>query len=147
MAPSAVAEVARRLLDLGIDELDLGDTIGVAVPQDIDRLYAALSPFAAPGETTLHLHDTRGTALACAARAIELGVRSFDSSCVGLGGCPYAPGAAGNLASEDLAYFCVRSGIDCGVKLESLYAAGRFIASRLGRQPSARAFAADGQRR
>ncbi len=140
--PGKVADIVARLLELGVDEIDLGDTIGVAVPADISKLYDAVSPLVEPSSTTLHLHDTRGTALACAARAIEIGVRSFDSSCVGLGGCPYAPGAAGNLATEDLVYFCMQSGYDCGIDLARLLEAGRYIASRLDRAPSGRAYLA-----
>lgn len=142
IAPGAVAEVVARLLAIGVEEIDLGDTIGVAVPADIERLYEAVGPHCRPGETTLHLHDTRGTALACVAKALDLGVTSFDASCVGLGGCPYAPGAAGNLATEDLVYFCERSGLSCGVDLARLLEAGRYIAGRLGRAPAGRVFRA-----
>jgi len=142
IAPAAVAEVVGRLRALGVEEIDLGDTIGVAVPADIERLYKGIESHCRPDQTTLHLHDTRGTALACVARAIDLGVTSFDASCVGLGGCPYAPGAAGNLATEDLVYFCERSGLACGVDLSRLLEAGRFIAERLGRAAVGRVFRA-----
>lgn len=102
VAPSAVAQCSRRLLDLGIDELDLGDTIGAADPDAIEAMYEAVGGVVAPSATILHLHDTRGAALACAERALGLGVRAFDASATGLGGCPYAPGAPGNLATESL---------------------------------------------
>ncbi len=142
--PQMVREVAMRLFDLGVDEIDLGDTIGVAAPPDIDRLYEGLDGVIPPSASTLHLHDTRGTALACALRAMQLGVVSFDSSCGGLGGCPYAPGAAGNLATEDLVYLCRRSGIQTGIDLAALFAAGRHIQGVLGRALRGRVFAADG---
>jgi hydroxymethylglutaryl-CoA lyase len=144
VAPAKVRELAAALLDLGADEIDLGETIGVAVPADIDRLYEGLSGLLEPPQTTLHLHDTRGTALACAFRAMQIGVTSFDSSCAGLGGCPFAPGAAGNLATEDLVSFCDRMGIDSGVDLKALFIAGRHAALALGRTLPGRVFNADG---
>ncbi len=97
-----------------------------------------------PAQTTLHLHDTRGTALACALRALQLGVVSFDSSCGGLGGCPYAPNAAGNLATEDFVYLCNRLGYETSVDLAVLFAASRHIALALGRALPGRVFTADG---
>ena len=142
--PKQVRDVAARLIDLGVDEIDLGETIGVAVPTDIDRLYEGLSGLLEPPQTTLHLHDTRGTALACALRALQLGVISFDSSCGGLGGCPYAPNAAGNLATEDLVYLCNQMGYHTGVDLTALFAASRHIAAALGRALPGRVFTADG---
>ncbi len=143
--PRRVRELADRLLELGVDEIDLAETIGVAVPSDIERLYDGLDGVLAPGEATLHLHDTRGMALACALRAIQLGVVSFDASCGGLGGCPYAPGAAGNLATEDLVYMCNRMGYSTGVDLEALFAAARHVAGALGRSLPGRVFGADGK--
>ena len=143
IAPTAVADVARRLLDLGVDELDLGDTIGVAAPTDIDRLYDAIATVVAPVETTLHLHDTRGTALACLLRAIDCGVCSFAASTGGLGGCPYAPGAAGNLATEDVVYCLDRMGLETGIALDRLVAAGGIIERALGRRLPGRVFQAE----
>ncbi len=131
--PIRVVEVTRRLLDIGIDEIDLGDTIGVAVPRDMDRLLEAHAAVLPLSRITMHLHDTRGTALACAWRAIECGVTSFDASCGGLGGCPYAPGATGNGATEELVYACEGSGLTTGVGLQAMLEAGRFMASALGR--------------
>ena len=142
--PKRVRDVASQLLDLGIDEIDLGETIGVAGPSDIDRLYEGLAGLLEPEQTTLHLHDTRGTALACALRALQLGVVSFDSSCGGLGGCPYAPDAAGNLATEDLVYLCNRMGYETSVDLAALFAASRHVAAALGRALPGRVFTADG---
>lgn len=115
VAPAQVRGVVERLLALGVDEIDLGDTIGAADPDDIARLYDGLAPCVAPGATTLHLHDTRGTAVACAARALGLGVRSLDSSAGGLGGCPFAPGARGNVATSALLELCAARGYATGV--------------------------------
>lgn len=147
MAPAKVRHVASRLLDLGVDEIDLGETIGVAVPVDIERLYDGLAGLLTPAQTTLHLHDTRGTALVCADRALRLGVASFDASCGGLGGCPYAPGAAGNLATEDLVYYCDRMGVATGVRLEGLLEAAARIAPALKRDLTSRVSAAMGRGR
>lgn len=145
--PEAVRDVVAQLLDLGldpmVDDIDLGETIGVAVPTDIERLYETLHPTLQPQQTTLHLHDTRGTALACAYRAMQLGVERFDASCAGLGGCPYAPGAAGNLATEDLVYLCEHMGRSTGIDLNVLLHAGRQVASLLQRQLPGRVFNAE----
>lgn len=140
---SRVREVADRLLDLGVNEIDLGDTIGVAVPTDIEELYDELEGLLEPAETVLHLHDTRGTALACVVRAIDLGVTRFDASVTGLGGCPYAPGASGNLATEELVYLAEGMACRTGVDMERLLAAGRQMAGVLGRTPSSRLFRAE----
>ena len=142
--PRTVRDVASRLLDAGVQEIDLGETIGVAVPRDIERLYDGLAGLLSPAETTLHLHDTRGTALACAVAAIGLGVRRFDASCGGIGGCPFAPGAAGNLATGDLAYFCDRMGYPTGVDFDALFDAARHISTVLGRDLPGRVVTADG---
>jgi len=149
IAPAQVRDVITQLIDLGldpsVDDIDLGETIGVAVPTDIEKLYEALGDHLTPAQSTLHLHDTRGTALACAYRAIQLGVTQFDASCAGLGGCPYAPGAAGNLATEDLVYLCQQMNMRTSVKLEAVFAASRHIASRLDRKLPGRVFNADGR--
>lgn len=146
--PGQVRDVVAQLLDLGLnvneDDIDLGETIGVAVPSDIERLYDGLSEVLTPEQTTLHLHDTRGTALACAYRAMQLGVWRFDASCAGLGGCPYAPNATGNLATEDLVYLCEKMGLSCGVDLKQLFAAGRYVRTALRRGLPGRVFNADG---
>lgn len=133
VAPEVVRDVAASLLDLGIDELDLGDTIGVATVEDIDRLLDTMSSLVEPGALSLHLHDTGGGALACCRRAIELGVRRFDASCGGLGGCPYAPGASGNLATEDLIGVCREAGVECGVELDVVREASAAVESIIGR--------------
>jgi hydroxymethylglutaryl-CoA lyase len=115
VAPGAVRTVVDRLLALGVDEIDLGETLGVAVPDDIARLYDGITPAVAPGRTTLHLHDTNGRALDNARAALALGVRSFDSSAGGLGGCPYAPGARGNVDTVSLLSMLEAEGYETGV--------------------------------
>src|SRR5688572_24359171 len=126
--------IARRLLELGCYQVSLGDTIGVGTPlQTRDIVRAFLSEIAAP-QLALHLHDTRGTALANALVGLELGVRDFDASVAGIGGCPYAPGAAGNLATEDLVYLLHGLGVKTGVDLDKLIEAGRVAEVILGRK-------------
>ena len=134
VAPSKVAEVSRRLVELGCDEISLGDTIGVAVPSQVDDVIEAVSRFVDPGRLAVHFHDTRGTALANVLRALQLGIAIVDSSAGGLGGCPYAPGASGNLATEDLLYMLHGMGIETGVDLDKVAAASREIGKRLGRE-------------
>jgi isopropylmalate/homocitrate/citramalate synthase len=129
----AVVSVAERLLRLGVDELSISDTLGVAAPLDVARVLTALTAGGiGPEVVALHLHDTRGTALANVMAAMDLGVRAFDASAGGTGGSPYAPGSAGNLATEDLVYLLDRQGVRSGVDLEGVLAAARFIASQLG---------------
>ncbi len=131
---AAAVNVAVELLELGADEICFGDTIGVAVPNDVERLAGLAAESGVPtDETAFHFHDTRGTALANVAAGLRAGVRTFDSSAGGTGGCPYAPGAAGNLATEDLVFLLDASGIDHGVRLDGVLAAARFIAEALGR--------------
>ena len=140
--PKQVREVAAKLLDIGVDEIDLGETLGVAAPTEIEKLYEGLAGLLSPRETTLHLHDTYGCALACAVKAMELGVTSYDASCGGLGGCPYAPGAAGNVATDDLAYLCQRMGVETAIDLARLQVTGQFIGQVLGRKLTSRVQAA-----
>jgi hydroxymethylglutaryl-CoA lyase len=129
----AVVGVAERLLRLGVDELSISDTLGVATPADVRRVLEALKMAGVGSEVTaLHLHDTRGTALANVMAAMDLGVRCFDASAGGTGGSPYAPGSAGNLATEDLVYLLDREGVRTGVDLDGVIAAARFIAGELG---------------
>jgi hydroxymethylglutaryl-CoA lyase len=129
----AVVEVSERLLELGVDELSVSDTVGVAAPADVRRVVGALT-IAGIGtdRLALHLHDTRGTALANVMAALELGVTAFDASSGGTGGSPFAPGAAGNLATEDLVYLLDRQGLRHGVDLEGVLDAARFVAGALG---------------
>ncbi len=136
--PARVLEVAQRLLELGVDDLSLGDTIGVATPNqvvDVVTLLARQMPLEKLG---LHFHDTRGTALANVLTGLQLGVTTFDTSAGGLGGCPYAPGAAGNLATEDLLYMLHGLGIETGVNLEKVVEATSFIAAFLGHAPTSK---------
>ncbi|MSR18800.1 MAG: hydroxymethylglutaryl-CoA lyase [Phycisphaerales bacterium] len=132
--PSRVVRVAAELLELGVTDLDLADTIGAAVPKDIEMLLAATSSIVAVVDTTLHLHDTKGQALACARMALRLGVRRFDAAAGGLGGCPYAEGAPGNLASESLLQLAEDEGFASGVDRSKVIEAGaamrRCIAAR-----------------
>jgi hydroxymethylglutaryl-CoA lyase len=132
--PARALAIARELVALGCYQVSLGDTIGVGTPlqtRDIVRLFLAELPIDA---IALHLHDTRGTALANILVGLELGVRTFDSSVAGVGGCPYAPGAAGNVATEDLVYMLDGMGVATGVDLERLVEAGR-VAEALLRHP------------
>ena len=132
--PRQAVDVALRLLDLSIDELCFGDTIGVGVPGQVAALTGLAVEAGIPLERiAFHFHDTRGTALANVSAGLDGGVRCFDASTGGTGGCPYAPGAAGNLATEDLVYFLDASGWDHGVSLDGVLDAARFISGALGR--------------
>lgn len=132
--PKASLSITRALLELGCYQVSLGDTIGVGTPLVTKRLVSLfLAEFQAP-QLALHFHDTRGTALANALVGLELGIRDFDSSVAGLGGCPYAPGAAGNLATEDLVYMLHGMGIETGVDLDKLIEAGRVAEAVVGRR-------------
>jgi hydroxymethylglutaryl-CoA lyase len=131
---AAVVGVARELIALGVDEVSIGDTIGVAVPGDVRLVVdALLRAGIAADRLAMHFHDTRGTALANVTAALELGIRCFDASTGGTGGCPYAPGAAGNLATEDLVYLLDREGLTHGVDLDGVLVAARYISQTLGR--------------
>lgn len=144
VAPRRVLNVAQSLLEMGINELSLGDTIGVATPnQVVDVIGLLVNDGAIPVEQlAVHFHDTRGTALANVLMALQLGISIVDSSAGGLGGCPYAPGAAGNLATEDLLYMLHGMGIHTGVDLEKVVAATRFIAPFLGHAPTSKYYQA-----
>lgn len=131
---AAVVGVAQALLELGVDEVSIGDTIGVAGPADVRRVVGALLRGGiGVDRLAMHFHDTRGTALANVTAALELGVRTFDASTGGTGGCPYAPGAAGNLATEDLVYLLEREGLSHGVDLDGVVRAAEAISESLGR--------------
>ena len=133
--PERAVAVAVRLLELGADEICFGDTIGVAIPTQVTALarVAAESAGVPVGRIAFHFHDTRGTALANVVAGLDAGIRCFDASAGGTGGCPYAPGAAGNLATEDLVYLLDGLGMETGVSLEGVLDAARFIAAELGR--------------
>ncbi|MEX1072592.1 MAG: hydroxymethylglutaryl-CoA lyase [Chloroflexota bacterium] len=141
----AVVGVAERLLRMGVDELSISDTVGVAAPADVGRVLGALSAAGIGSDVVaLHLHDTRGTALANVMAALDLGVRTFDASTGGTGGSPYAPGSAGNLATEDLVYLLDRQGVRTGVDLDGVLKAAQFIAGQLGREMSSKVGRAGG---
>src|SRR5919198_628459 len=132
--PARAVDVGLRLLELGVEEVCFGDTIGVGVPRQVTELTTAATSAGIPLDgIAYHFHDTRGTALANVVAGLASGVRCFDSSTGGTGGCPYAPGAAGNLATEDLVYLLDGLGYTHGVRLEAVLMAGRFIAEQLGR--------------
>ena len=134
VAAERAVDVALRLLDLGVDEVCFGDTIGVGVPSQVAVLTGTAVAAGIPLERiAFHFHDTRGTALANVSAGLDAGVRCFDSAAGGTGGCPYAPGAAGNLATEDLVYFLDASGWEHGADLGGVLAAARFAADALGK--------------
>lgn len=137
--PMATVGVAQALLAMGCNEISIGDTIGVAAPVEVRQLTPLLTSVVPVNQLNYHFHDTRGTAIANVAEALDHGVRSFDSSAGGLGGCPYAPGAGGNLATEDLVYFLERSGFATGLEPLLLAQASLPILERLGRPPASRA--------
>ena len=131
--PKRAVAIAKKLIEMGCYQVSLGDTIGVGTPRQTEqilRLVQAEIPFE---KIAMHMHDTRGTALANVLVGLQLGVRDFDASVGGLGGCPYAPGAAGNLATEDLVYMLQGMGLETGVNLERLVEAGRVAESIVGR--------------
>ena len=142
VTPEMVVEVSRKLLDMGCDEISIGDTIGVGVPSQVDELVPALNREIPIEKIAFHFHDTRGTALANVLAALQHGIAIFDSSSGGLGGCPYAPGATGNLGTEDLLYMLHGMGIETGVDLAKVRAASRFIAGVLGHDLTSKAFQA-----
>jgi hydroxymethylglutaryl-CoA lyase len=143
ISPEAVREVTHKLLDLPVDEISIGDTIGAATPAGVYEVVETLYDSGITrGVLALHMHDTRGTALANVYAGLECGITTFDSSAGGLGGCPYAPGASGNLATEDLVYMLEGLGIETGVTLPKVVAASRFLAGVLGRRPPGRYLAA-----
>ena len=141
--PQSVLHVAQALLEMGIEELSLGDTIGVATPVQVMEMIDLLVQHDIKIEQlAVHFHDTRGTALANVLASLQMGVSTIDSSAGGLGGCPYAPGAAGNLATEDLLYMLDGMNITTGVNLEKVVAATSFIAPLLGHAPTSKYYQA-----
>jgi hydroxymethylglutaryl-CoA lyase len=131
--PKRAIAIAKRLIELGCYQVSLGDTIGVGTPRQTERILRMAIGELGAAQIAMHMHDTRGTALANVLVGLELGVRDFDASVGGLGGCPYAPGAAGNLATEDLVYMLHGMGIATGIDLERLVEAGRVAESAVGR--------------
>jgi isopropylmalate/homocitrate/citramalate synthase len=148
VAPEAVRGVSERLFELGVEEVVLGDTIGVATPGDVRRLMDTLLPLAPLERWGMHFHDTRGIAIANVMASLDLGLSHFDSSAGGLGGCPFAgPGAAGNLATEDLLYLLDGLGIEHGVSLDGVLTASRYIVEAVGHPLTSKVFQAGGRPR
>ncbi len=133
VAKEKVAEVTAALFDLGVDEVSIGDTIGAATPKDVEITGLHLLQRFPVTKLAMHFHDTYGMAVANVYQSLLMGFTTFDSSAGGLGGCPYAPGASGNLATEDLVYLVDRLGIESGVSLAMIRRASHFIAAELGR--------------
>ncbi len=138
VAPSQVRKVANHLFSMGIDELSLGDTIGVGVPTQVEQLLEELLPDFDAGKLAMHFHDTRGTALANIVKSLEMGITAFDSSLGGLGGCPYAKGASGNIATEDLLYMLHEMGIETGVDFSSVMKSALLIEQIRGEKLTSR---------
>jgi len=139
VAPEKAAEVAKRLFDMGCYEVSLGDTIGVGTPASISRLIEACARAVPIGKLAGHYHDTYGMAIANVYASLQLGMAVFDSSVAGLGGCPYAQGASGNVATEDVAYLLDGLGIATGINLKALAACGDWISGILQRPNGAKA--------
>jgi hydroxymethylglutaryl-CoA lyase len=135
VAVEQVAAVSARIWELGLDELSLGDTIGVATPLAVQRVLAAVGGEVPLPAVAVHFHDTYGQALANVLAALDSGVAVVDSSVGGLGGCPFARSATGNLATEDLVYMLDGLGVRTGVSLDAVVATARWIAALLGREP------------
>ena len=148
IAPAAVAHVSARLLELGCYEISLGDTIGVGTPGKAAAMIEAVAAHVPRDMLAVHFHDTYGQALANILAALEGGIAVVDSSVGGLGGCPYAAGASGNVASEDVLYMLNGLGVETGVDLDRLAEAGQFICAALGRPPASKvALALAGKRK
>ena len=132
VAPSRVADVSHALLAMGAYQVAVSDTIGIAHPRQVEDVIKVVADRIPRDQIALHFHDTRGTALANVLAALDLGISTFDSSAGGLGGCPYAPGATGNLATEDLVYMLDGLGIETGIDLNAVVEASRFIELLIG---------------
>lgn len=138
IAPAAVAEVAATLFDMGCYEISLGDTIGTGTPGKTQRMLEAVATRVAIDKLAGHYHDTYGQALANIYASLEMGVAVFDASVGGLGGCPYAAGASGNVATEDVVYLLNGLGIETGIELNTLVDTAAWISAQLGREPSSK---------
>ena len=136
--PEAVARVAKQLAAIGCYEISLGDTIGVGTPLKAQQMLTAAAAEVSMQKLAVHFHDTYGQALANILACLEMGVAVVDSSASGLGGCPYAKGATGNVATEDVLFMLTGLGIDTGVDMDKLLAAGAYISKVLGRDPASK---------
>jgi hydroxymethylglutaryl-CoA lyase len=134
ITPAQVAKVCEALLELAVDEISVADTIGVGTPKQTQALIKTLQSLTQHTPLAMHFHDTYGQALANILTSLELGIQRFDCSVAGLGGCPYAPGASGNVATEDVLYFLHGLGIETGVDIFKLIQAGEFICKKMGRK-------------
>ncbi|EMK22939.1 hydroxymethylglutaryl-CoA lyase [Leptospira kirschneri] len=142
MNPKKVLEVSKILLDLGAYEISLGETIGTGVPTEVEKLLEVLLKEIPEDKLAGHFHDTYGMAIANVEKSYSMGIRSFDSSAGGLGGCPYAKGAAGNLATDDLVYFLEKSGVSTGIDPNLLWEASSFMEKSLSKELQSRTFLA-----
>ena len=131
--PEQVLRVADKLLEMGVAEISLGDTIGVGVPTQVESLLEELLKRYPAEKFAMHFHDTRGTALANIVKSVEIGISKFDSALGGLGGCPYAKGASGNVATEDLLYLFDEMGIHTGIEMNAVLEAVTFVEKKLGK--------------
>jgi len=139
IAPQAVAEVSQRLYEMGCYEVSLGDTIGVGTPGRMQSMIEAVAARVPMEKLAGHYHDTYGMAAANIYASLEMGMAAFDSSVAGLGGCPYAKGASGNVATEDVVYLLHGLGIETGIDLDAVLDAGRYICGVLGKTPASKA--------
>ena len=139
VAPSQVELVARLMKSIGVQHMGVADTIGVGTPRKVELALNAASQHYDLADISGHFHDTYGQALANTVVALQMGVWQFDTSIAGLGGCPYAKGATGNVATEDVVYMLHGMGIDTGIDLDKLVDAGKFISDYLGRKPNSNA--------
>ena len=142
VTPEMVVNVSLKLMEMGCDELSIGDTIGVGVPSQVNALVPLLCEGIPLESIAMHFHDTRGTALANVYAALQLGISKFDASSGGLGGCPYAPGATGNVGTEDVLYLLHEMGIETGIDLAKVRAASRFIAGVIDHALTSKAYQA-----
>jgi hydroxymethylglutaryl-CoA lyase len=138
ISTAKVAEVAHTLSEMGCYEISLGDTIGVGTPLKAAQMIEAVAANVSTDQLALHFHDTYGQALANILACLPFGISTIDSAIAGLGGCPYAKGASGNVASEDVVYMLHGMGIETGINLDKLAAVGRFISEKLDRQPGSK---------
>ena len=139
VSPAAVKDVVERMRDLGCDEIDIADTIGVGTARKVQSVFETVAPAYPLAQLSGHFHDTYGQALANIYASLEVGVAIFHSSVAGLGGCPYAKGATGNVSSEDVLYLMQGLGIETGIDLDAVVDAGQFISQHLGRKAVSRA--------
>lgn len=133
ISPERVIRVVDALFEMGVSEISLGDTIGVGVPTQVEQLLTPLLKRYSPTLFAMHFHDTRGTAVANIVKSLEMGITTFDTSVGGIGGCPYAKGASGNVATEDVLYLLTEMGIDTGVQMSSIIDAATFIEQKIGK--------------